>query len=248
MQWLKRILAKAWMNHVCKQVKRKHFDVQHCSGNVYKKLTKNRNAAQRGLLHHVACGRHVTNDTLHHYSYNAQTDCCPFCHEKDGKEHRLKHCTGLATLRQKYHSCIQCMLQQPDACWAFGIVKDDMRALECKRHLVDEHWECKIPPYNDFVQVFVDGSSHYNEDWECCLAGSAVILLSGQDYMYELVERRLVLGIFHNSYRAEIFAVLLALQHFYAVFIKSDCESVVKEMQRMLQCHAEQVPYVAKST
>lgn len=86
LQCLNRMLSKAWMHHVCRQVRRIFFDIQFCSSSGYKSLVKNCNAQQKGFLHHVACGRHVTNDALQQYSYNLKTECCPFCHEQDEKE------------------------------------------------------------------------------------------------------------------------------------------------------------------
>lgn len=78
-----------------------------------------------------------------------------------------------------------------------------------------------------------------NDDWECCIAGSAVSLVRGGFQQWSLVARRLLFGAYHNSYRAEAFAVLLALDSHYKVTIKSDCKAVVDEMLRALRCYDE---------
>lgn len=84
----------------------------------------------------------------------------------------------------------------------------------------------------------------YNEDWEFCVAGAAIISVGSEPEQWSLVTRQLLFGPYCNSYRAEVFAVLLALQKIYYVDIKSDCKAVVHEMKRALQCYSEGTIFV----
>ena len=227
---------KAWESTVPKRIDRKGFDVTGFSSKSFHKLVKDRGPQQQGLLTAIACGKHVTKDALVHYAHD--DDTCPFCGARAGKDHRIYHCNGLHDLRYKYRSTVNWLGKQPQAVMHFGIVPDDCEATLLRQQTFNQGFHLDVPNPESSAEVFTDGTCFFNVSWEHALAGAAVIQVTG-DYQWQLVERKILPSPDHSAYRGEVYAIFLALEHFWQVHINSDCAAVVKELDRMIHCFAE---------
>lgn len=237
-------LDKAWENTAPSRIKRKGFDVEHVSAKAFQRLVHKRGPQHQGLLTAIASGKNVTLDALSHY-----TDCdanCPFCDCVDGKDHRVFHCNGLHDLRSKYKDTVLWLKTQPLAVTHFGIVPDDCDAVQLRQNTLQTEISTTLPVHRTVADVFTDGSCFCNRDWECALAGAAVIRVKG-NYEWELAQRSLMPTFDHSAYRAEVYAVLLALQSFWHVHLHTDCSAVVDEVHRILQECANGMQPVAHS-
>lgn len=91
-------------------------------------------------------------------------------------------------------------------------------------------------PCADFVDVFTDGSAYFQDRWDCCLSGMAVIRVSFVANNWSVVASQILPYREHSAYRAESYAVMRTLQRFYRVRIFVDCSSVVRNLKKLLRC------------
>ena len=181
-------------------------------------------------------------DALSHFAHQDPT--CPFCSCMDSKDHRVFHCQGLEDLRRKHKETIKWLHSQPQAVLHFGLIPDDAEAVLLRQEIFQGGFDFVMPANDSSAVVYTDGSCFGNTSWEHAFAGAAVIRVV-EDYKWELVERAVLPSPDHSPYRAECFAVLLALQHFTRVHLHTDCEAVVNEVLRILQdCHMGRSPEV----
>ena len=222
-----KVLEQAWLEHVAAQVHRPNFDIDSFDAKAFARCVKKRSPRQQGILLTLACGKHVTMDALVHYAEKVPSKKCPFCEVDDSKEHRMFYCPGLADVRKKYAKVVKWMETQQRATWAFAHFPVVGKPLEHKRRLQVER-QMTLPPLVERVMhVYTDGSAFFGESWDCCLAGSAVVQWCPNERKMCKVVRSILPFQEHSSYRAEVFAVVLALERFWRVDIFSDCEAVV---------------------
>eukprot|EP00435_Cladocopium_sp_Y103_P054469 s515_g17.t1 len=240
MQWLEdslpfvyRCLQHAWNYHVASQIQRPNFDVPTFDSETFAKCMKKRPVRQQGILQTVACGKHVTMDALSHYSNKVDSKQCPFCDQMDNKEHRVFHCPGLADVRAKYSEVVKWLKKQKHAVWAFALVPTCGQPLLHKRPLqIDRPLVCPALTV-ETAMVYTDGSAFFNEHWDCCVAGSAVIVWNETTGRMKEVTRQVLPFQDHSSYRAEVFSIILALERFWRMDVFSDCEAVVSQFCSM---------------
>eukprot|EP00438_Fugacium_kawagutii_P030611 Skav224488 [mRNA] locus=scaffold1294:8695:9957:- [translate_table: standard] len=122
---------------------------------------------------------------------------------------------------------------------AFGIIQEHDDALHLKRSLVKKVANQPPPCISDRSDVFTDGTAFFQDRWDCCIAGSAVIKVSFEQDTYELVAAKVIPSLDHSAYRAESYAILLALQAFRKLNLYVDCDAAVKNLQWMLRCQRE---------
>ena len=83
--------------------------------------------------------------------------------------------------------------------------------------------------------VFTDGSAEDQKQWEYTVAGGAIVIVDS--YLSFHCSKQLgfpLVGPNHNSYRAEVFAILMCFNHLWLPQIFSDCLSAVQTLQRMI--------------
>ena len=225
-------IDKAWCAHVAMQMQRKGFDVKQFSVKDFVASQRGRGPQQQGLLTAYVSGKNVTNDALSHY---ARDDAlCPFCSCVDGKDHRVFHCQGLVDLRRKHHEVVKWLKKQPKAILHFGLFPDDNEAICLRLQTFNGSFGKVLPLFDSYARVYTDGSCFCSTSWEHAVAGAAVIKVVG-NYAWELVDRQVLPTPDHSPFRAESYAVLLALQHFWNVHICSDCSAVVDEIVCILE-------------
>lgn len=228
-------IDKAWSFHVCKQIDRKYFDVQQFSGEAFWRITHERCPKQKAFLQAVACGRHVTYDGLSHYSRKFDSNVCPLCKCADGKEHRIFHCNALKDIRKQFAGVIKWVRKQPSAVMAFGLVIEHDDPLLYKRSLV-QPVTLALPNEDCHTQhVFTDGSSFFQDRWDCCIAGSSAVVVSFDDACWEPLCCEPLPYFDQSSFRAESFAILLTLQKCWRVKFYVDCAAVISHFHAMYE-------------
>ena len=240
MRWLEdsvpfvmRMLHKAWPYHVANQIERPMFDTETFDATSFAKSMRNRPMRHQGILQTYACGKHVTNDGLSHYASKSVNDRCVFCGEKDGKLHRLFHCSGLSDLRVKHKDVIEWLGGQNQAVWAFCLFPVVGQPLMEKVCLQIPRQNVLPAQIHGRRHVYTDGSAFFNTYWDCCLAGSAVIEWQRDENVMVEVVRQILPYQDHSSYRAEVYALVLALEKFWCMDVFSDCEAVVSQFHAM---------------
>eukprot|EP00438_Fugacium_kawagutii_P001439 Skav215660 [mRNA] locus=scaffold2880:231725:234547:- [translate_table: standard] len=104
-----------------------------------------------------------------------------------------------------------------------------------RRILEDAPIPFNIPEENhETAIVFTDGTAFFAEYPTLAIAGSAVICVSRNQDKILWGKRLLVPGVEQNSFVAELFAVLLALNKYHSVHIHCDCQAVCDLIHKAL--------------
>lgn len=102
-----------------------------------------------------------------------------------------------------------------------------------------------VPPFDDRSKnVFSDGSAFWQDQPTCTIAGAAVITTTAQGVLDEIIAAQPMAGVDHNSYRAETFGLLLALQKVYKLCIYCDCQSTVDQLLTLIHLREQELPPV----
>ena len=235
------VINKAWNYHVAAQMtNRKYFDIETFDSTAFCKSMAHRSPRHCGMLRHIASGKYFTNDCLCKFSNKTESSLCSMCGAEDSKEHRVFECSAVSEVRSKFCKTLAWVQKQKQAVFAFGLVPTDMRAWKLKMQFQMDFPTPCLPDGEGRKMVFTDGTAFFNNSMECCLAGSAVINITGE-YSWNLVARRMVPGMDHSSFTGEVFAVYLALQYSKCIDIYTDCSSVIQIMQTMIDIPAEQM-------
>ena len=235
------VVAQAWNYHVAAQMtNRKHFDVETFDSMAFRRSIEHRCPRHCAILRHIASGKYFTNDCLSKFSNKAETSACSLCGAEDSKEHRIYECSAISEVRNKFKTTLAWVRKQKQAVFAFGLIPTDMRAWKLKMQFQQEFPTPSLPDCIGRKVVFTDGTAFFNNSMECCLAGSALICVTGE-YSWRLVERCIIPGMDHSSYNGEVFAVFMALQYSKCIDIYTDCSGVIQVLQTMLDQPEEQM-------
>ena len=166
---------------------------------------------------------------------------CPFCSHEDSRIHRIYHCPNWhqqrceAQITEDGASLMgQNMLQ-------LGL--PDLIQMPIQDFLVELDKELPfVLPFdgcvgNERPQLFLDGSAFCNNHPLLTIAGAAVVQGFPADLSCQIITRSRVYGIVPNSYTAEVFAILLALNNAWHADLFSDCNTAVEQLLFMLEMH-----------
>ena len=238
-RFLKKMLTLAWSNYVCTEMsKREAFDVQFFDAEMFRRSLQGRSHADQGLLTTYASGRHVTHDVLSKFSYKVHDSCCPLCKDhQDSKEHRIYQCLALREFRDS--KVWRWLRNQPRAVSHFGICPLQIDAILEKQRVQSSVESFVLPVIEDQrAIVFTDGSAFHNDNFQLCVGGCAVVEWKGKP---RLLVRALLATVDHSSFRAESYAIYLAMQRKRLVDIYCDCAAVVGLLQYLLECRGSNV-------
>ena len=241
--FLRKTLRKYWDEHISQKIQhRKDFDMETIDEfNIVHNLEKFPEH-EKSMLQTYLAGAAFTRDVTSKYSHDGDHKC-PHCGCDDSKEHRLLRCSKFDHLRPKYAEVINWVQDMPRATINLAIIP---RHIGATKALVENQ---KIWPTNHLptfssegVHVFTDGSSFWQDQPSCTLSGAAAVVTDKHGEICEVVATSPMPGIDHNSYRAEIFAVLLVLQNIYLPIIYCDCLGVVDKLNSLVESHQQQLP------
>ena len=198
--------------------------------------------ADRALFRKLLNGTHVTQDGKMHCQ-EAASELCPFCNCSDSRFHRFWQCERFASLRAEVDAdAWDLVLSLPEAvsCSGWSIAPTTLH--EWNQYFVSltpSQIPVVVLPHD--VHMFTDGSCSAQHEVNVRFAGWAVVLASC-DSVYDCQQSRIadsgvLPGLFQSAMRAEIFAVLRALQivgsHAGRLFLWTDCDAMVKRFRRL---------------
>ena len=231
---IRNMLKLSWSLLVCQQVKnRKSFDIECVDLPAFFRAVGKDDCTKKTDIMNLACGKHVTNDALVHYSKGAKNDKCPFCGMKDGRLHRVWHCTELEERRQEQSELFEWLASQPDAVSAWGILPEDVSWLDWKFSEESCLPEMQLPDgEQQCFDFFTDGSALGQGISGRTIAAAAYVGCCG--YKVIMTSSKPLPGSNHSSYRAEIWGVIQVLKDARKVHIYTDCAAVVANLQACL--------------
>lgn len=240
--YLKKTFRKYWCDHVANKIQhRKDFDV--CSIDEYNICLNFEKFCpkDKSLLQTYLAGAAYTKDVVSKYSSDG-ISTCPHCDQSDSKEHRLLHCPKFQEIRGEFWDVVQWVQQMPIATRNLAIIPRYLGA-EISIIANQKIWPSNhIPePNNSRMHVFSDGSAFWQDQPLCTLAGSAAAEFEYMGGLKRVISSMPLPGVDHNSYRSEIFAVLLTLQNVYSPTIYCDCQAVVETMNDLLGAHSNRL-------
>ena len=199
--------------------------------------------ADAALCRKLLNGAHITQDCKMHCQ-EASSDICPYCPCSDSRFHRFWECERFAAHRTEVDDdVLACVVDLPEVLTCSGWALAPSTALEWNRYFATLR-PLPVPHLAGSADVhfFTDGSCFAQKDVNTRFAGWAVVHASVSSIFdtqhSRVVDSGVLPGLLQSSVRAEVFAVLRALQQveFYTgrVFIWSDCEAVVKRFNRLL--------------
>ena len=200
--------------------------------------------ADRALFRKLLNGTHITQDGKH-YCQEVDTDVCPFCLCSDSRFHRFWQCERFSHLRNKLPPAVlDAALELPNALICSGWSMAPTTLHDWNQYFAQLP---DIPVsqchFTGVVHLFTDGSCHGQHNAKLRFAGWAVVFASAHsvhDCAHSHIAAAGVLpGLLQSAIRAEIYAVLKAIQiaqdHPGLVMLWSDCDAVVRRVRRMLQ-------------
>ena len=203
-------------------------------------------ASDQALFHKILNGTHFTQDGKH-YCQESESDICPFCDCTDGRFHRFWICPQFEHHRQyvtpEVFQAVHCL---PEALTCSGWSLAPSTQLNWDQYFVSlVHSPVPCWNFDGPLNVFTDGSCHGQHRAQTRFAGWAVVLAATEavhDYTgSQVLDAGVLPGYLQSAVRAEIYAVLRALQitrqHVGKVMLWCDCAAVVKRLRRILAGH-----------
>eukprot|EP00438_Fugacium_kawagutii_P022418 Skav206945 [mRNA] locus=scaffold1143:126263:131308:+ [translate_table: standard] len=240
---VRRVLELSWHVKASRMAShRKGFSRTCVNVNINRAVLKKLTGPQHTDAVNFMIGKHVTNDGLSHYSRRSVTDRCPLCSCRDSRLHRIFECEALADLRQKHSGLIDWLRSQDATQQLFAAWESDLQWAD--KLLQDS--EIALPTYpvskHDDAVVFTDGSAMFTGSFTTARGAGAFVCCKGN----ETVESKACVlpGQEQSAYRAEIWALLLALTRFKTLTVYSDCASMITVFSGLLTArrnHAQPV-------
>ena len=237
--FLRFMLTHSWNYKVCRIARtRAGFDLVHIDMTVgaFGKLTDEDKACMTNF--HI--GKHITNDALSHYARGVQSSNCPLCDNRDGRWRRVFDCPALADIRDRYPDVLHWLESQHEATATFGLVGYDpkwlharCRALPCA--IVLPKVSCRGDGLNTAV-VYTDGSAMFPHDRAMTTGAGAFIECCEGKKVFQ--RAKILPGPDHSPFRAEVWAIALALNEYHRAIIHVDCAAAVAVCQMLVHCRA----------
>ena len=202
--------------------------------------------ADQGLFRKVLNGTHITQDGKKHCQ-EAELDVCPFCDCTDSRYHRFWQCERFAHRRSHVTAMdAEAILSLPDAVTCCGWALAPSTRLEWDQYFVG--LQLTRPPRaqaKGALHLFTDGSCYLQHSPQLRYAAWAVVQATeASAHSFEgttLVKSGPLPGLLQSAVRAEVFAILRALQssehHVGPLFLWTDCAAVVRRMRKILAGH-----------
>ena len=194
------------------------------------------------LFHKCLNGSHITQEAKM-YCQEGGDSTCPYCDCVDSRFHRFWVCARFAAERACLSSDVLALIPDaPDFLTGYGWSIRPYTLAEWYRTLSAILIDV-VNPLTDLggdVHLFTDGSCLNQTYPTCRVASWAVVLADSVGNMVgQVLDVGPLPGILQSSYRAEIFAVLRALQlarmQTGRIHLWTDCSAVVTRLNRLLR-------------
>jgi ribonuclease HI len=239
MQW-PRVVAASTAHRRCFE------GLENCDVADTRRWLQSLDAADQALFRKVLNGTHFTQDGKM-FCQEASSDECLYCACSDSRYHRFWECPRFETLREGITPAVRrCISELPESLSCSGWSLQPTTLCEWNSYFAG----LPILPIPSFtfhgdMYIFTDGSCFNQQVVNQRFAGYAVVSASCKGVYdcqgSEVLDAGPLPGILQSAIRAEIFAVLRALQIAEGsnerLFIWSDCDSVIKKLKRILSGH-----------
>ena len=201
---------------------------------MFDKVVRTRDSRQNALLHVFASGKHFTHDVIHKYDKTVDP-VCPFCTCLDSKHHRLFHCTAFKEIRKKHKKAIQWAAKQSNDLKFFGLPAIQPTLWERIQILCPPSPKWKLPPEDlEPWFLFLDGSAYGQTRRDVTISSWAVVRAQFMEHKFTKISSGFTPSWEHSSFRAEVAAILEALQLRKFCHLFSDCQSAVDTVKEFL--------------
>ena len=205
------------------------------------------NVIDQGAYRKLLNGAHLTQDAKQHCQAGGSS-LCPYCDCSDSRFHRFWICSAFEDIRAKVAPDILRLVPSlPEAISAYGWSLRPHTALAWLQYLdslpgFNEVYPLVLPPAGEVVHLFTDGSC-FDQAERWIRRGAWSVVLATWDDTCPLTDTWYVAhplpGIIQSSYRAELYAVRVALQIVHhiqrAAHIWLDCEAVFRQLTFLQQ-------------
>eukprot|EP00438_Fugacium_kawagutii_P002129 Skav218479 [mRNA] locus=scaffold538:1157248:1162614:- [translate_table: standard] len=231
---VKWLLSFSWMVHVTGHfAHRLHCDSMDVLDPELSRVWTKYSSGDQGLLLTQLTGVTFTTDCLRSARGLQVDPRCPACGQLDSRVHRTRDCLRSAQARVRLARTIPLDELQPHH-WAFGLWDRPDGTLEWQAALEQTPWFQSSPPTDTHMQfLFTDGSCLHPKEKRLRLAASSVI--QGHSNATHTVRWSGPLPTAcQSSFRAEVYALGVAVRLVCRAFICCDCEAAVKVARRLL--------------
>ena len=236
-RYLQFVVDLQWDQYVCQKLAhRVNFECKQTDNTAIKKCGKLLQSCEYfGLCTHLT-GAHYTNDIKQKF---LEVDTlCPHCKSvPDSRVHRTLYCEALAYLRTEWDDHTWTIARETTTSH-YGLLgfPDELSTLRLSIPIVPVLPEPTrvICDFTEII-VFIDGSCFCATNPHTAIAGSAACIVTPYPKREVIHEVRTMLPTRdHNSHRAEIFALILALTLGKHLKIYGDCLSITDTFSDML--------------
>jgi ribonuclease HI len=198
-------------------------------------------ACDQALMRKSLNGAHITQDGKHH-SQEVLSDVCLYCNSSDSRYHRFWVCPVFQSCRNHVSPQLwKAIPSLPESAVRHGWSLRPTTTVEWYAYLAMVQ-PLTIPPcpvISQQFQLFTDGSC-FNSNYPAArFAAYAVVLAFVDARQSSVLDSGPLPGLRQTSVRAELFAVVRVVKfaafHGVKIMIWSDCLSVVRRLQRVLQ-------------
>ena len=176
-------------------------------------------------------GCHITQDCKQ-YCQEGGSDLCPYCQCVDSRFHRFWICEHFASARGQVRSdALALVSQAPESLTCYGWSLRPVTAQRWYAMLgaIPEPMPLLLKPCSGDLHLFTDGSCLNQHGVSCRIASWAVGRAETDGFRGEILDKGPLPGLLQSAYRAEVFAVLRALQlgrqHHLKVFLWTQISS-----------------------
>ena len=240
-KFLKHVIHTHWVHTTCRHLTalpRKNFVCSFVdTGGFTKALRKFGTTDQQTIRTHC-CGTSYTNNVQ--TKFRDVPNACPFCDNCDSRMHRILNCVGLQEERNKLSLETLELLQQNCTLSHFALMPVEESFLTVR---IQFDSSLQLPDSYELtdntipIHAFTDGTCYQNDERHLALAGSAVAFYPeiGMRQPQQVV-RNILPGCDHSSFRAEVYALLLAITKYKRLRIYTDCQAAMCEFVYLLDC------------
>eukprot|EP00435_Cladocopium_sp_Y103_P009908 s3081_g2.t1 len=232
-----------WQRYVAQQVLHRPgmVGLEHADVPATQAWLRKLSLSDRLLMHKLLNGTHVTEDCISHC--HGGSDVCPYCQSVDSRFHRFWVCEHFAHCRadlpRDVHDLIS-TVPEFASCYGWSLRPSTLHQwYQCLASIQEPPSPSRFA-WEDECHLFTDGSC-LNQNWpEARVASWAVVRASREfDEKSQVLDSGPLPGFCQSSYRAEIFAVLRALEAVRGVtgriFVWTDCSAVVRRLRSILR-------------
>ena len=186
-------------------------------------------------------GCHITQDSKQ-YCQEGGSDQCPYCASTDSRFHRFWVCERFDAERTGVpEDVFQLIATAPEVltCYGWSLRAHTAHTWSQTLHMISPTPQVVLQHVDSDIHLFTDGSCINQQVPEYRIASWAVVRAQPDSLAGEVLDAGPLPGMLQSAYRAEVYAVLRALQvcrmHGVGVFIWTDCNAVVVRLRRLLR-------------